>query len=39
MINLTRESFGLATAQSLLLGVPIFGYSDGASSELVDDAS
>jgi hypothetical protein len=26
MINLSHESFGITTAEALLLGVPIFGY-------------
>jgi len=38
-INLTKESFGLGTAEALLLGVPVFGYDDGASPELVDKDS
>ena len=38
-INLTKESFGLSNAESLLLGVPIFGLDDGATPELVDEDS
>lgn len=38
-INLTKESFGLWTVEALLLGVPVFGYNDGASPELVDKNS
>lgn len=36
LINLTKESFGLNTAEALLLWVPVFGLNDGASPELVD---
>lgn len=39
LINLTKESFGLWTAESLLLWVPVFGYNQGASPELVDKDS
>ncbi|MCF7835459.1 glycosyltransferase [Candidatus Gracilibacteria bacterium] len=39
LINLTKESFGLGTAEALLLGVPIFGYNQGATPELVDKES
>ncbi|MEI6425944.1 MAG: glycosyltransferase [Candidatus Absconditabacteria bacterium] len=36
LINLTKESFGLGTAEALCLGVPVFGYNQGATPELVD---
>lgn len=35
LINLTKESFWMGTAESLLLGVPVFGYAHGATPELV----
>jgi len=35
LINLTKESFGLWTAEALLLWVPVFGYNQWASPELV----
>lgn len=39
LINITKESFGLGTAESLCLWVPVFGYNDGATPELVDKDS
>lgn len=36
LINLTKESYGIWTVESLLLGVPVFGYSQWATAELVD---
>jgi glycosyltransferase involved in cell wall biosynthesis len=39
MINLTKESFGMGTAEALLMGVPIVGYADGATPELVTKES
>jgi len=36
LINLTKESYGIGTVESLLLGVPVFGYSQWATAELVD---
>jgi glycosyltransferase involved in cell wall biosynthesis len=39
LINLTKESFGIGTAEALLLGVPVLGYNDGATPELVDKIS
>lgn len=39
LINLTKESFGLGTAEALLLWVPVFGYNQWATPELVDTAS
>jgi len=39
LINITKESFGLVTAESLLLWVPVFAYNDWASPELIDEKS
>lgn len=39
MINITKESFGICTMEALLSGVPVFGFNDGASVELVDSDS
>ncbi len=39
LINLTKESFGIGTAEALCLGVPVFGFNDGATPELVDKNS
>lgn len=39
MINITKESFGICTMEALLCGVPVFGFNDGASVELVDGDS
>ncbi|EKD25417.1 MAG: glycosyl transferase group 1, partial [uncultured bacterium (gcode 4)] len=36
LINLTKESYGIGTVEALLLGVPVFGYSQWATAELVD---
>ncbi|MBS8122524.1 glycosyltransferase [Candidatus Vampirococcus lugosii] len=36
LINITKESFGIVTAESLSLGVPVFAYNCGASPELLD---
>jgi glycosyltransferase involved in cell wall biosynthesis len=38
-INLTKESFWIATAEALLCGVPILWYNQGGTTELVDDQS
>lgn len=38
-INITKESFGIVTALSLALWVPVFWLNDGASPELVDNKS
>lgn len=38
-INLTKESFWLSTAEALLLWVPVFGYNQWATPELVDNDS
>lgn len=39
MINITKESFGISTIESLLLWVPVLWYNDGASTELIDKDS
>ncbi len=39
LINLTKESFWMGTAESLLLGVPVFGYAEGATPSLVNESS
>jgi glycosyltransferase involved in cell wall biosynthesis len=39
LLNITKESFGIATAEALLLGVPVLGYNDGASPELINKES
>jgi glycosyltransferase involved in cell wall biosynthesis len=39
LINLTKESFGLSTAEALCLGVPVLGYQQGATAELLDNDS
>jgi len=39
LINLTKESFGICTAEALALGVPVLGYNDWATPELVDENS
>lgn len=39
LINLTKESFGIWTVEALLLGVPVLGYAEGATPELVDAES
>ena len=39
LINLTRESFGMVTAEALCLWVPVFGYNQWGSVELVDEYS
>lgn len=36
LINLTKESYGIGTVEAMLLGVPIFGYGEWATGELVD---
>ena len=37
LINLTKESYGIWTVEALLLGVPVFGYGEWATAELVDE--
>jgi glycosyltransferase involved in cell wall biosynthesis len=39
LVNLTRESFGMVTAEALCLWVPVFGYHEWGSVELVDEQS
>lgn len=39
LINLTKESFGIGTAEALLMGVPVIWYKQGATCELVDTDS
>ncbi len=39
LINLTKESFGIWTVEALLMGVPVLGFSEGATAELVDEDS
>lgn len=36
LINLTKESYGIGTVEAMLLGVPVFGYGQWATAELVD---
>ena len=37
LINLTKESFWIWTVEALLMGVPVFGFAEGATAELVDE--
>lgn len=39
VLNIAHESFGIVTAEALLLWVPIFWYDGGATPELVDKKS
>lgn len=39
LINITKESFWICTMEWLLCWVPVFGFNDGASVELVDTDS
>lgn len=39
LINITKESFGMWTAEALMLWVPVFGYNQWATPELVDKDS
>lgn len=39
LINITKESFGISTAEAMLLGVPILWYNQWATPELVDKHS
>ena len=39
LINLTKESFGIGTAEALLMGVPVLWYAEGATTELLDEHS
>lgn len=38
-INIAKESFGITTMEALLLWVPVLGYNQWATSELVDNQS
>ena len=39
LVNITKESFWICTMEALLCWVPVFGFNDGASVELVDSVS
>lgn len=39
LINLTKESFGIGTVEALLMGVPVFGFAEGATAELIGSES
>jgi hypothetical protein len=39
LINLTKESFWMGTAEALLLGVPVFGFAGWATPSLVNEDS
>lgn len=39
VLNIAHESFGIVTAEALLLWVPVFGYNGWATPELVDKKS
>ncbi len=39
VLNIAHESFGIVTAEALLLGVPVFWYHGWATPELVDEES
>ena len=39
LINITKESFGISTAEAMLLWVPVLGYNQWATPELVDKKS
>lgn len=39
LINISKESFGLVTAEALCSGVPVFGYNGGATPYLVYEES
>ena len=39
ILNIAHESFGIVTAEALLLWVPVFGYDGWATPELVDKKS
>ncbi len=39
LVNITKESFWMCTMESLLCGVPVFGFNEWASVELVDSKS
>ncbi len=39
MINIAKESFGIATAEALCLWVPVLGYDGGGTRELINDSN
>lgn len=39
LINLAKESYGIATMEALSLGVPVFGYNAWGTQELVNETS
>lgn len=39
LINISKESFGIATAEALLLWVPVFAYAQWASTELINESN
>lgn len=39
LINLTKESFWMGTAEALLLGVPVFWFAEWATARLVNEES
>lgn len=39
LINLAKESYGIATVEALSLGVPVFGYNAWGTQELVNETS
>ncbi len=39
LINITKESFGLVTAQAIALWVPVLGYNDWATPELINSTN
>ncbi len=39
LINLTKESCGMATIEALAVGVPVFGFNAGGTPEFVDEKS
>jgi glycosyltransferase involved in cell wall biosynthesis len=39
LINITKESFGISTAEAMLLWVPVLWYNQWATPELLDEKS
>lgn len=39
LINITKESFGIVTAQAIALGVPVLAYNQWASPELINETN
>lgn len=39
LINITKESFGLVTAQAIALWVPVLGYNEWATPELINTSN